>query len=251
MTELHKSLLEILVAFDELCRSHDIQYSLHGGTLLGAIREHGFIPWDDDADVTMTRANFKRLEAALHGAETKYYIRGHIKKQFCEISNPNVWVDIFICDYISERKVAQKLKQLLLTVLDIMYRDKESRKLSNLEKYGLTKQLMYEAAFFLGQIFPKQWIAHAYNKIAERWLLGNRKNMFRSNDQYLGREQVFPAARMAYCQHVNFESTILPVSTEWHSFLLQLYGKTYMTPVREERNIQVHELIRSDQRIKM
>ena len=55
--ELHKEMLLLLKRFDELCTANDIKYSLHAGTLLGAVREKGFIPWDDDIDVTVTRDN--------------------------------------------------------------------------------------------------------------------------------------------------------------------------------------------------
>ena len=48
--QLQGRLLEILIAFDKVCREHNLRYCICGGTLLGAVRHGGFIPWDDDLD---------------------------------------------------------------------------------------------------------------------------------------------------------------------------------------------------------
>jgi len=53
--------LEALIHFDELCSKHDINYSIIGGTLLGAVRHKGFIPWDDDVDVFVSRPDYDKL----------------------------------------------------------------------------------------------------------------------------------------------------------------------------------------------
>ena len=65
-TELRKMqlrILEIMVEIDKICRQHDIKYWLDGGTLLGAVRHGGFIPWDDDLDICMMQEDYERFIA--------------------------------------------------------------------------------------------------------------------------------------------------------------------------------------------
>lgn len=61
LKEIQKRLVVMLAVFDEYCKKHNLKYFAWGGTMLGAIRHHGFIPWDDDIDVMMPRPDYNRL----------------------------------------------------------------------------------------------------------------------------------------------------------------------------------------------
>lgn len=54
-------LLDIMLLFDSVCKKHGLSYSLYSGTMLGAVRHSGFIPWDDDVDITMPREDYEKL----------------------------------------------------------------------------------------------------------------------------------------------------------------------------------------------
>ncbi len=59
--KLHKVGIEMLIEFDRICRKEDIKYSIESSTLLDAVRNNKFIPWDDDVDVSMTRDEYNKF----------------------------------------------------------------------------------------------------------------------------------------------------------------------------------------------
>ena len=65
LEEIHKIELDIMDYIHKICEENQIRYYLVGGTLIGAIRHKGFIPWDDDMDIDMPRKDYERFKQVL------------------------------------------------------------------------------------------------------------------------------------------------------------------------------------------
>ncbi len=94
-----KAQLDMLDTLVEFCEKNNLRYSLSGGTLLGAIRHKGFIPWDDDIDVNMPRPDCERLMRLTNGKLGKYRLEG---PDFGEYSNCCNWFRIYNDDTVVE-----------------------------------------------------------------------------------------------------------------------------------------------------
>ncbi len=115
---------------DRVCRENEIEYFLLGGSALGAVRHKGFIPWDDDMDVGMTRENYIKFEKAAGQLNpvlyfddykrNKNYNRPHAqvckrgskiirsREYYREIADSDIFVDIFPLDCLPESEAKQK-----------------------------------------------------------------------------------------------------------------------------------------------
>ena len=69
MEEYKQVELGILIKIDKICREHNINYFLYAGTLLGAVRHQGFIPWDDDIDISMLREDYDKLAKIIQNGD--------------------------------------------------------------------------------------------------------------------------------------------------------------------------------------
>ena len=86
LQKLQQTETEILEEIDRLCEKHSIVYYLAGGTLLGAVRHRGFIPWDDDIDVAMPRNDYERFrDICLSELDERFYLH-------CPQTDKNYWL---------------------------------------------------------------------------------------------------------------------------------------------------------------
>lgn len=230
-----KELLYHLIKFDEVCRKNGIEYTLHGGTMLGAVRHQGFIPWDDDVDIAMTSSNYKKFKEVLSKEMPDYYISEDqspsprlLMKRYN--GRPIVWIDFLEYNYISEKKHEQKIKIILLTILAGMCRNKFTIKNSTIKKHGVFKIVMLYIVYYLGKLLPMQSKLSMHRHVAREMFQGNRTLIHRSNDQAKSIKYIMPEYYMKSYVDMPFEGTQMRVSGFYEEMLLMDYGKDYMTP---------------------
>ena len=124
--------LDILKLVKRICDKYDIKYSLHGGTLLGAVRHGGFIPWDDDIDIGMPRPDYEEFMRIVRdflpehmiyrnfrigNEDTIFFSRVEDSSIQVEDSsaikkrNRNAWIDIFPLDGMPKNVIVRKIKE--------------------------------------------------------------------------------------------------------------------------------------------
>ena len=85
--ELQEKMLEMLLYFDAFCKEHGLMYYVCGGCLIGAVRHHGFVPWDDDIDLFMPRPDYEKLAKLWNKtADTSKYV-------YCRTTRTKVYHD--------------------------------------------------------------------------------------------------------------------------------------------------------------
>lgn len=238
--------LDLLKKFDSFCVRHGLKYFADSGTLLGAVRHSGFIPWDDDMDFVMLRKDYdKFIKLAKNEFEHPYFIQtGYSDSGYfgglCHIRNSEttailkcnwphakynqgIFIDIFPLDGVIENKMLKKIQDFLKKFLCVVLWNKYYRKIGkiNLLKKMLVFPLtvfpqkmlfgLYEAVCKVGNIFPHSKVCEIsyFGTSAERKKCAYEKTIF-----------------------LKFEDTKVPVPEMFHEILFSMYGSDYMTPKR-------------------
>lgn len=245
LAQMQENLLTTLDELDRICRENGIRYTLHGGALLGAERNHHLIPWDDDVDIAMRRGDFEKFQSAIkHGdihddfyldETTMWFPRLVMKKP----EDP-IYVDILIWDYISENKVAQFLKITSLRAIQGMMKEDV-----DYTKYGLGGKILVGVTQAMGKLFSTKKKLQIFHDIETKRFLGRKKYIHRSNDSFRGCADILDSKFMDGYSEIELEGRNYMVNKRYHEFLVMAYGEDYMTPPPPEERHPGHEKFRN------
>ena len=246
--------LEMLLVFKDLCEKNNLYYTLCGGTLLGAIRHKGFIPWDDDIDVMMPRPDFTRLCEMIRRNEITLpdhmrFIgsftdprmdipflkiidtRTTVEEEYM-VNDKNLWIDILVIDACPEED--EKLKRIF----------KESKAIRKLlftkqTKPGAGKsagkRIMKDLARFLLLPVSSQYLCRRLDRLSTRESFDDCKRIGCIQWGYGPQERVDKAKWMTPIT-VEFEGYDLAAPTNYDEYLSNLYGNYMELPPVEKRH---------------
>ena len=247
--ELKDLQLKILLDVDEFCRTNNIRYWLCGGTLIGAIRHQGYIPWDDDIDISMPRPDFDkfvnnydnhspayRVEAYKHTKNYPYLFakvidnRTILEQKDVHIKQLGVCIDIFPVDAVGAD--GNQIRQFSHYNFILGYKRLYFWKASLSQKMKAILVRMF--SIFLSE----EQILSRMNRICRQLPYDKSKYLAVICGVYAMKEIV---DRDIYenVEYKTFEGYQLPVPIGYHQYLTQLYGD-YMTLPPEDKRITHH-----------
>ena len=243
--EVHALLLEMLCYIDRVCRKNNIMYFLSGGTAIGAIREKGFIPWDDDVDIMLPRDEYERLIDVLIRENNKDYAIHSLRE--------TDWDRMYACMFHNKTTGTHDLLKYVCmgVTIDILPIDGLPDTLEEARKYysGLKrKYALLNACMRIGfkdnekHKFAKKLVHRVVKHIGAHRIcvdIDNKAKQRRYQDcdhvgcsvlrNYMEREY-FDKQWFNHQEYVYFEDTKLPVMNGYDNYLNALYGDYMKRP---------------------
>ena len=246
--------IEILEEFDRVCEAHGIKYFLSGGSVLGAIRHGGFIPWDDDIDVGICRDQYEKFLEVASEMNERFYLQSEDNDPNYPLAVPKIRMrdTLMVCaDYAGNSNIGQELS-IDLVIYDNVPNDpavrQKHKKLLNLYDPAIkTKAGVPMNYGFVKNVIIKLVSLRSYEKLKAKrrtlmrdWHLKNKEE-----DRYITALCVVNYDKIMYPidvirepvrrEDITFEGKIFPVPHMAEKFLEMQFGDYMRLPPPEKR----------------
>ena len=241
--------LEILIKVDSICRENGYRYFIFYGTLLGAVRHHGFIPWDDDIDIIMPRQDYEKLGQFIinhpdyelnyidisNREDTIFYCAKicDTKTQvhepyFKDVDGYGAFIDVFPFDYLPNDEKKRKIyRRKALRWQKIV---QHSSKISPGRGRNVFHQGQLIAAFIFAHLFSTNRILHIMHDTFSE--------IRRDQTEYMGvpfEEPCFKISDLQVATELEFEGRLFLAPVCYESILKDNYGDYMQLPPENQR----------------
>lgn len=261
LRKLQLCILDIAIEFRRICEKYNISYFLIGGTLLGAVRHHGFIPWDDDMDVGMLREDYERFSKVVakeldrrffwqtYQTDEKYaHGFGKIRLNHTVLledyarnsgQHNGIYLDVFPYDIMPKNAIDLKIKYLRFKFLkwaalgktDYSFVDKKKKIFADLSKCLLFFYCKKTCLDKANRICTGKLKGLSYNDNVINWYGAYKLN------EYMDYKKT------KHLVDLEFEGELFKVPAQYDELLRNMYGDYMQLPPVEKRGIQ-HSMIK-------
>lgn len=242
---------DIMKAFDAFCRENNLTYYLSGGTLLGAIRHKGFIPWDDDVDLMMPREDYQRM-LTLEFPDPRYgffclekmedYSRPWVRMTDKSTviagmahysgDSDGICIDIFPIDGVPSGRLATKIFFKRIRLNDALCKSAKRNYTPEGERFRRLKAVLLAVLKPIGA----RRFAIRMNRIAMKQPFAKSAYRGVSMVTHYGEREKMPANVFDHPVDVDFEGMKFPAPNGYHEYLSRLYGDYMKLPPEHARS---------------